>query len=80
MKLKWETFKEGDTFTAAECGPICLDVDTVSREDDNDGWSFWIDETGAESSEVYETKEEAQLAAEKFAEDTARDILKALGV
>jgi hypothetical protein len=81
MKLEWKSFKEGDTFCSAECGPISLDVDLVGKEEgDIDGWGFWIDETGEEGPETYNTKEEAQEAAERYAEDRAREILGALGL
>ena len=81
MKLKWEHSNKNDNFHYADCGPITLDVElSLGGEDAEGGWFFWVDETGEEDGQSYETMEDAMEAAEKYAETKAREILAELGL
>ena len=74
MKLVWESFKEGENFISADCGPISLDVD----KNENGDWIFYVDETGDEGFETYESQNEAMKAAEAFAQEFANSIINGI--
>ena len=79
MKLKWEN---SNGISSANCSDSTLCVEKESPSEHNDGaegYRWWMDETGQSDDELYASEDEAKMAAEKFAENIARDMLKDLG-